>query len=157
MSQKEPLFKKELWEHRCVPCKGGVPPLKEARIVELLDELNGEDFKGMPYFSASREGSWTIERQNFPSADSHLFLFRQYEFPDFKQGLGLVEVISEKAEEEGHHPEITFGWGFVQIRMWTHKIEGLTESDFYMASKIEYLFQNNHGYARAMYTTPIKA
>ena len=113
-----------LSEKQCIPCKGGVPSLKETRIAELLDELNNEDFKGQPYFSSSRDGNWTVERQNHPTADSHLFLFRQYDVPDFKQALGLVEVISEKAEEEGHHPEITFGWGFVQIRMWTHKIKG---------------------------------
>ena len=155
MSQKEPLFKKELWEHKCVPCKGGTPPLKQERIVELLDDLNNEEWKGAPYFSPSRKGEWTVERSG-TTMPTHLFLRRYYEFPDFKQALGLVEVISETAEEEGHHPDINFGWGYVEIQMWTHKIEGLTESDFYMAAKIESLFKNNKGYVRAMYSTPIK-
>ena len=145
-----------LLEKQCEPCKGGVPPLKDARIVELLDELNNEEFKGTAYFSASREGNWTVERNNFPTRGNQHYLYRHYVFPDFKQALGLVEVISEKAEEQGHHPDISFGYGYVDVQLWTHKINGLTESDFYMAAKIEDLFQNNGGYVRAMYSTQNK-
>jgi len=64
-------------------------------------------------------------------------LTRQFKFPDFKQALAFVNRVGELAEEQGHHPDILLAWGKAEITLWTHKIDGLTESDFIMAAKID--------------------
>ncbi|PYV62364.1 MAG: 4a-hydroxytetrahydrobiopterin dehydratase [Acidobacteria bacterium] len=66
-------------------------------------------------------------------------LTRQFKFPDFKQALAFVNRVGELAEEQGHHPDILLAWGKAEITLWTHKIDGLTESDFIMAAKIDRL------------------
>jgi 4a-hydroxytetrahydrobiopterin dehydratase len=99
---------------KCVPCEGGVPPLKEEQVSELLDQLSG---------------SWrAIENHH---------LVNEYEFPDFVQALAAVNRIGKLAEEQGHHPDLHLGWGRVGVEIWTHKINGLTESDFILAAKID--------------------
>ncbi len=65
---------------------------------------------------------------------------RIFSFPDFKQALAFVNRVGELAEEQGHHPDISLAWGKVGITIWTHKIDGLTESDFIMAAKIDRIF-----------------
>jgi 4a-hydroxytetrahydrobiopterin dehydratase len=70
--------------------------------------------------------------------DEH-HLNRTFTFPDFKQALDFVNRVGALAEEQGHHPDIMLAWGKVEITMWTHKINGLTESDFIMAAKIDAL------------------
>ena len=105
----------ELAEKQCVPCQGGVPPLDEAKVQSLLGELDG----------------WGIER------DYHLT--RTLTFPDFKSALDFVNRIGTVAEEQGHHPDLFLTWGKVKIELWTHKINGLTESDFILAAKIDRL------------------
>jgi 4a-hydroxytetrahydrobiopterin dehydratase len=104
-----------LAEKSCVPCKGGVPPLGEAEQQRLLDELG--------------PNGWQV-------VDGH-HLEKQYKFPDFAQALAFVNRIGEIAEAEGHHPDITLGWGKAGVTTWTHSIDGLTESDFILAAKIE--------------------
>lgn len=74
---------------------------------------------------------WTIEKEQH--------LQREFRFPDFKQALTFVNRVGEIAEQEGHHPDILLAWGKVEITLWTHKINGLTESDFIMAAKIDRL------------------
>jgi 4a-hydroxytetrahydrobiopterin dehydratase len=69
--------------------------------------------------------------------DHHLT--RAFTFPDFKQALDFVNKVGALAEEQGHHPDIMLKWGKVEITLWTHKIDGLTESDFIMAAKISRL------------------
>jgi len=64
---------------------------------------------------------------------------KTFTFPDFRQALGFVNRAGEVAEEQGHHPDIYLSWGKVEIKLWTHKIDGLTESDFIMAAKIDEL------------------
>jgi 4a-hydroxytetrahydrobiopterin dehydratase len=64
---------------------------------------------------------------------------KTFAFPDFRQALGFVNRVGEVAEEQGHHPDIYLSWGKVEIKLWTHKIDGLTESDFIMAAKIDQL------------------
>lgn len=105
---KKPLAAKE-----CVPCKGGVAPLKDAEIQPLLKELGNE---------------WTIEENK---------LKKEYRFPDFKQALYFVNHIGQIAEREGHHPDVHLAWGRVTLLIWTHKIKGLTESDFILAAKCD--------------------
>jgi 4a-hydroxytetrahydrobiopterin dehydratase len=66
-------------------------------------------------------------------------LHREFNFPDFKQALEFVNRVGALAEEQGHHPDILLAWGKAEITLWTHKIDGLTESDFIMAAKIDRL------------------
>lgn len=97
----------------CVPCRGGVPPLHEAEINNLLGELDG----------------WEV-------VEAH-HLRKHFEFKNFREALELVNRVAVLAEEQGHHPDISFGWGRAEITIWTHKIDGLTESDFILAAKID--------------------
>lgn len=104
-----------LAEKSCEPCRGGVPPLEPGRIAELLSELEG----------------WHAVK------DHHLE--KSYSFPDFVTALNFVNKVGELAEQEGHHPDIFLTWGKVKLTIWTHKIDGLTESDFVLAAKIDEL------------------
>ena len=105
----------DLANRECVPCRGGVPALKGEDLQKLQSELQ----------------SWSV-------VDEH-HLNRVYKFPDFREALAFVNSVGELAEEQGHHPDICFGWGRVEISIWTHKIDGLTESDFILAAKIDQL------------------
>ncbi len=105
----------ELASKQCVPCKGGVPPLPPDKVNELLGQLDG----------------WGVQKGHH--------LVRTFTLPDFKQALALVNQIGELAEREGHHPDIYLAWGMVRVEIWTHKIDGLTESDFILAAKIDQL------------------
>jgi len=73
--------------------------------------------------------------------DGH-HLLKTFTFPDFKTALAFVNRAGEIAEEEGHHPDLLLSWGKVEVKTWTHKIDGLTESDFILAAKIDKLHQN---------------
>jgi 4a-hydroxytetrahydrobiopterin dehydratase len=75
--------------------------------------------------------SWTVENEHH--------IHREFLFPDFKQALNFVNQVGELAEEQGHHPDILLAWGKVEITLWTHKIDGLSESDFVMSAKINRL------------------
>ncbi len=105
----------DLAERQCVPCRGGVPPLQRPEIEKLLGQL--ED--------------WQVVNEHH--------LLRTFRFKDFRESLEFVNRIGELAEAQGHHPDICFGWGSAEIRIWTHKIDGLTESDFVLAAKIDQL------------------
>jgi 4a-hydroxytetrahydrobiopterin dehydratase len=105
----------QLADKKCVPCRGGVPPIKGKELQELQ--------KAVPQWTAVNEHHLT----------------RAYKFPDFKQALAFVNQVGELAEEQGHHPDILLTWGKAEITLWTHKIDGLTESDFIMAAKIDRL------------------
>ena len=97
----------------CVPCRGGTPPLTRAEIDPLLEQLDG----------------WTVE------ADKKLV--KSYRFKNFAQALAYVNRAGEIAEAEGHHPDLHLAWGHVGVEIWTHKIGGLTESDFILAAKLD--------------------
>jgi 4a-hydroxytetrahydrobiopterin dehydratase len=103
----------ELADRVCVPCKGGVPALKGAALAELAHELPG----------------WEVV------AEHHLR--RLFTFPDFAQALAFVNRAGAVAEEQGHHPDILLGWGKAEVTTYTHAIDGLTESDFILAAKID--------------------
>ena len=105
----------DLADKSCIPCRGGVPPLTEAERAPLLAALGPND--------------WNV-------VDGH-HLAKEYKFPDFASALAFVNRIGAIAEAEGHHPDLTLGWGRVGVTTWTHKIDGLTESDFVLAAKIE--------------------
>ena len=105
-----------LAERRCVPCKGGLPPLKGLELAKLTREL---------------DGGWQVveERQ----------LEKEYKFEDFRDALCFTNKIGELAEAQGHHPDIYLAWGKVKLTIWTHKVNGLTESDFVLAAKADRL------------------
>ena len=105
----------ELASKTCVPCRGGVPKLQGDELVKLSKQVP----------------EWTIEHEHH--------LRRLYAFPDFRTALEFVNAVGELAEQQGHHPDILLSWGKVEITIWTHKIDGLTESDFILAAKIEQL------------------
>jgi 4a-hydroxytetrahydrobiopterin dehydratase len=105
----------DLASRDCVPCRGGTPPLGKQEIKNLLKELKG----------------WEV-------AEGH-HLRKAFEFKDFREALNFVNRTGELAEEQGHHPDIFFGWGHAEVSIWTHKIDGLTESDFILAAKIDAL------------------
>ena len=105
----------ELAEKTCIPCRGGVPPLTADQIKPLTQQLP----------------SWDVVEEHH--------LDRTYKFKNFRDALDFTNQVGELAEEQGHHPDIYLAWGKVGIRLWTHKIDGLTESDFIMAAKIERL------------------
>lgn len=99
---------------RCVPCRGGVPPLKGEELTALAHELGG---------------GWRV-------VDDH-HLEKTFPFADFASGLAFTNAVGAIAEAEGHHPDIHLAWGRVGISIWTHAIDGLTRSDFVLAAKID--------------------
>ena len=103
----------ELAQKNCVPCKGGVPPLKGNDLARLAREL-GED--------------WRVVNEHH--------LEREYKFENFRQALDFTNQVGELAEQQNHHPDIYLAWGKVKLTLWTHKIDGLTESDFIFAAKV---------------------
>jgi 4a-hydroxytetrahydrobiopterin dehydratase len=105
-----------LAEKECVPCKGGVPPLKGNELRNLAAQL---------------KPSWQVLGEHH--------LEREFKFKDFREALNFTNKVGELAEVQGHHPDIFLSWGKVKVTTWTHKIDGLTESDFVLAAKIDLL------------------
>ncbi len=105
----------ELASRQCVPCRGGVPPLNGEEIAKLSPQLQG----------------WDVINEHH--------LNKSYKFSNFVEAQSFVDRVGQLAEEQGHHPDICFGWGRAEISIWTHKIDGLTESDFILAAKIDKL------------------
>jgi 4a-hydroxytetrahydrobiopterin dehydratase len=107
----------------CVPCHGGVPTLKGNKLSELQQQLAPPD--------STEPTQWNVVGEHH--------LVRAYKFSDFKSALVFVNRVGELAEQQGHHPDILLGWGKVEITLWTHAVDGLTESDFILAAKINQL------------------
>ena len=105
----------DLARRECIPCRGGVPPLQGAEIGKLIVELD----------------HWEVIKEHH--------LLKSYTFKDFREALAFVNRVGQLSEEQGHHPDIRFGWGHCEVTIWTHKIDGLTESDFILAAKIDAL------------------
>ncbi len=97
-----------------MPCKGGVPPLKGHDLVKLQNELGR---------------GWHV-------VDEH-HLEKEYTFDDWAQAMAFANRVSDVAEEQNHHPDVYITYGKVAVKIWTHKIDGLTESDFIFAAKCE--------------------
>lgn len=104
-----------LASQKCVPCKGGVPALKGADLRPLLAQLDG----------------WEVVNEHH--------LEKTYRFADFVSALAFTNRLGALAEEQGHHPDIHLAWGKVRVTIWTHKIDGLTQSDFVLAAKCDAL------------------
>src|SRR3989338_6203590 len=102
----------ELNKKKCISCEGGMPPLNEGEIKELLKHVDG----------------WEVE---------DAILSKQFDFVDFREAMGFVNKVAEVAESEGHHPDIQIHYSQVNIELWTHSINGLSENDFIIAAKID--------------------
>lgn len=100
----------ELKEKKCIPCEGG-DPLSDNQAKELLKKVPNWDFKGKK-----------IERS--------------FDFTDFKEAMQFVNKVADVAEEQGHHPDIYVHYNKVNLELWTHSMDGLSENDFVMAAKI---------------------
>src|SRR5258707_12354117 len=102
----------------CVSCRGGVPPLKAEELAALGKQVDG----------------WNVIEEHH--------ITKTFKFPNFREALKFVNQVGNLAEEQGHHPDIFLAWGKVEITSWTHKINGLTESDFILAAKIDHLYKS---------------
>jgi len=103
-----------LAQKTCIPCRGGVPPLKGEELDALQEKLGN---------------GWQIINKHH--------LEKEYIFADFRQALDFTVKVGEVAENQDHHPDIYLAWGKVKLTIWTHKIDGLTESDFILAAKAD--------------------
>ena len=105
-----------LAEKECVPCKGGTPPLKGQELKNLASQLGD---------------GWRMVQGHH--------LEKEYKFKNFRDALEFTNKVGELAEAQGHHPDIYLAWGKVKLTVWTHKVDGLTESDFILAAKADRL------------------
>lgn len=106
----------DLASRECIPCRGGIPPLKGRPLSELLEKLGG---------------GWSV-------VDEH-HLEKEFQFGDFREALEFTNKVGELAESVGHHPDIYLTWGKCRVTVWTHKIDGLAEADFIFAAKVDTL------------------
>ena len=107
----------DLADKKCIPCKGGMPSFDRSEIHKYLKKVDGWDVKN-------------DEQESF-------FLIKKFKFINFIESQNFVNKVSNVAEKEGHHPDISFGWGYCKIKIFTHAIKGLAESDFILAAKID--------------------
>ena len=105
---------KKLYQKKCSACSGETPKLSESQIEQLLKQIK----------------EWQL-------SDNLQWLYKEFKFKNFQQTLDFVNQISKIAEEENHHPNINFTWGYCKISIQTHKIKGLCENDFILAAKID--------------------
>jgi 4a-hydroxytetrahydrobiopterin dehydratase len=111
-----------LAEKTCTPCRGGIPPLTPEQ---------AESFR-------AQAPDWML-------LDDYHRIERSFRFANFGEALAFVRQVGELAEAEGHHPDVTFGWGYATVSLRTKKIKGLHENDFIMAAKIDRLAQATRG------------
>ena len=110
----------DLLKKKCVPCEGGVIPFDISEIHKYQKKIDGWDI--------------TNDQKEI------FFLKKKFVLKDFLESQNFVNKIAKVSEEEGHHPDITFGWGYVEIKITTHAIKGLSENDFILAAKIDQVF-----------------
>ncbi len=110
----------ELAYNACVPCKGGVPPLT-GDALEAMHEALGP--------------GWELIEEHH--------LEKEYTFEGYSRAVAFTNAVAAIAEEQNHHPDIALSWGKVVVTIWTHKIDGLTESDFYFAAKVEEVYKKS--------------
>ncbi len=115
-----PLNMNDLLKKKCVPCEGGVIPFDTSQIHKYQKKVDG----------------WDINKNN----KNIFFLEKNYKFENFAESQNFVNKVGKISEEEGHHPDISFGWGYAKINITTHAIEGLSENDFILAAKIDQIF-----------------
>lgn len=106
-----------LHEKNCIPCKGGIPPFAISEIHKYLKKIDG----------------WDVKKEEGET----YFLEKKFIFENFAESQNFVNQVGNLAEKESHHPDITYGWGYAKVKIFTHKIKGLVESDFILAAKID--------------------
>ena len=109
----------DLADKKCVPCQGGIPAFEINEIHKYMKKIDVWDVQ-------------TDQNKNY-------FIKKEFKFKDYLSSEQFVLKVGKIAEDEGHHPDISFGWGYVVIKISTHAIEGLAESDFVLAAKIDKL------------------
>ena len=107
----------DLLKKKCEPCEGGVTPFDISEIHKYQKKVDG----------------WSVTKND----KNVFFLEKSFEFKNFKESQDFVNKVGKISEEEGHHPDIIFGWGYAKINITTHAIEGLSENDFILAAKID--------------------
>ena len=107
----------DLSNKKCVPCEGGIPPF-------TIDQINTYQKK---------VDNWDVKED----IKDQYYLIKEFSFKNFVSSHDFVNKVGEIAENEGHHPDISFGWGYAKVKIYTHAIQGLAESDFILASKID--------------------
>ena len=107
----------DLANKKCIPCEGGIPPFDMEEIHKYLKKVNG----------------WNVLKDK----DKNFYIEKEFKFKDYISSEKFVLEVGKIAENEGHHPDISFGWGYTKIKISTHAIKGLAESDFILAAKID--------------------
>ena len=107
----------DLADKECIPCKGDIPGFDINEIHKYLKKVDG----------------WDVKKNK----DESFFIEKEFKFKNFLESQTFVDSVGEIAEREGHHPDISFGWGYARIKIFTHSIKGLAESDFVLAAKID--------------------
>ena len=113
----ELLNMSDLANKKCIPCEGGIPPFDVSEIHKYLKKVDG----------------WDVKKNK----DESFFIEKEFKFKNFSESQVFVNNVGEIAEREGHHPDISFGWGYAKIKIFTHSIKGLHESDFILAAKVD--------------------
>ena len=107
----------DLLKKKCVPCEGGVVPFNISEIHKYQKKVDG----------------WDVIKDN----KGIFFLEKKFKFKNFLESQNFVNLVGKISEEEGHHPDLSFGWGYAKVTITTHAIEGLSENDFILAAKID--------------------
>ena len=107
----------KLADKKCIPCEGNIPPFDKSEIHKYLKKVDGWDVKN--------------------NDDGYYFLIKEFTFNNFRESQNFINKVSDIAEKENHHPDISFGWGYAIVNITTHAIEGLSENDFILAAKID--------------------
>ena len=107
----------DLHTKKCVPCEGGIPNFDIKEIHKYLKMVDG----------------WEVKADQ----DKIYYIIKNFKFKNFLESQSFINKVGDIAEKEGHHPDIWFGWGYAKIKIFTHAINGLHESDFVLAAKID--------------------
>ena len=107
----------DLAEKKCIPCEGGIPSFNLDEIHKYLKKVDG----------------WDVKSEN----ERDYYIIKNFTFSNFLESQSFVNKVGEISEKEGHHPDIAFGWGYAKIKIFTHAIQGLAESDFILAAKVD--------------------
>ncbi len=112
-----PKFMNDLLNKKCLPCEGGVLPFDISEIHKYQKKVDG----------------WNI----IENEKKIFFLFKKFKFKNFLESIKFINEVGKISENEGHHPDLSFGWGYAEIKITTHAIKGLSENDFILAAKID--------------------
>ena len=107
----------DLASKKCIPCEGNIPAFDQSEIHKYLKKIDG----------------WEVKSNQ----DKSFYLIKEFKFKNFMESQGFVNKIGDIAENENHHPDISFGWGYCKVKIFTHAIKGLAESEFILAAKID--------------------